>query len=127
MQRTVGVYLSVAMMVVDDNRDALEALGLLLEVEGHEVTTSDNGSDAIRLMSERRPDVALVDIGMPVMDGFEVAHLVWLDPNFNDVVLVALTGYAAESDKSRALAAGFDYHLTSHFRWTSSSTYFPAS
>jgi signal transduction histidine kinase/CheY-like chemotaxis protein len=100
------------LMVVDDNRDALEALGLLLEVEGHEVTTSDNGTDAIKLMSERRPDIALIDIGMPMMDGFEVARLVRLNPELNGIVLVALTGYAAESDKSRALAAGFDFHLT---------------
>ncbi|CAB3810678.1 hybrid sensor histidine kinase/response regulator [Paraburkholderia fynbosensis] len=100
------------LLVVDDNRDALEALEILLEVEGYEVATSDNGADAIRLMSEHHPTVALIDVGMPVMDGFEVARAVRLDPRFNDVLLVALTGYAAESDKSRALAAGFDFHLT---------------
>jgi CheY-like chemotaxis protein len=63
-------------------------------------------------MSEHQPDIALVDVGMPVLDGFEVARLVRSDTRLNDVMLVALTGYAAESDKSRALAAGFDYHLT---------------
>lgn len=62
------------LLVVDDNRDALEALGVLLEVEGYEVATSDNGADAIRLMSEHHLTVALIDVGMPVMDGFEVAR-----------------------------------------------------
>ncbi|MFM0334811.1 hybrid sensor histidine kinase/response regulator [Paraburkholderia strydomiana] len=100
------------LLVVDDNRDALEALGLLLELEGYEVATCDNGADAVKLMSEHQPDIALVDVGMPVLDGFEVARLVRSDTRLNDVMLVALTGYAAESDKSRALAAGFDYHLT---------------
>ncbi|TCF97613.1 hypothetical protein BZM26_30510 [Paraburkholderia strydomiana] len=88
------------------------ALAILLEVEGYEVATSDDGADATRLMSEHRPTAALIDVGMPVMDGFEVARAVRLDPAFNDVILVALTGYAAETDKSRALAAGFDFHLT---------------
>ncbi len=100
------------LLLVDDNRDALQALALLLELEGHDVTTSDNGVDAIQLMSDRKPEVAIIDVGMPLMDGFEVAQHVRLDPTLNGVLLVALTGYASESDKSRALAAGFDYHLT---------------
>jgi len=58
------------------------------------------------------PEVAIIDVGMPEMDGFEVAQAVRADNRLDDVMLVALTGYAAESDKSRALAAGFDYHLT---------------
>jgi len=102
----------VRLLVVDDNRDALEAVAILLEVEGYEVATSDNGADAVKLMSMRHPKVALIDIGMPEIDGFEVARQVRLKPSLDDVKLVALTGYAAESDKSRALAAGFDYHLT---------------
>jgi signal transduction histidine kinase/ActR/RegA family two-component response regulator len=100
------------LLLVDDNQDALQALSVLLELEGHEVMASDNGPDAIRLMSEKRPQVAIVDVGMPEMDGFEVASAVRLDRALDGVLLVALTGYASESDKSRALAAGFDYHLT---------------
>ncbi|MFL9887610.1 ATP-binding protein [Paraburkholderia agricolaris] len=100
------------LLLVDDNQDALRALSILLELEGHEVTTSDNGRDAIRLMSEKHPEVAIVDVGMPEMDGFEVARTVRLNHRLDDMVLVALTGYASESDKSRALAAGFDFHLT---------------
>jgi Signal transduction histidine kinase len=100
------------LLLVDDNQDALLALSTLLELEGHEVTTSDNGRNAIRLMSEKHPEVAIVDVGMPEMDGFEVARTVRLNHGLDDVLLVALTGYASESDKSRALAAGFDFHLT---------------
>jgi signal transduction histidine kinase/ActR/RegA family two-component response regulator len=102
----------VNLLLVDDNPDALRALSVLLELEGHEVTTSDNGRSAIRLMSEKHPQVAIIDVGMPEMDGFEVARTVRLNREFDGVVLVALTGYASESDKSRALAAGFDFHLT---------------
>ncbi|MFM0386978.1 hybrid sensor histidine kinase/response regulator [Paraburkholderia dipogonis] len=100
------------LLLVDDNQDALLALSVLLELEGHEVTTSDNGRDAIRLMSEKHPEVAVIDVGMPEMDGFEVARAVRLERALDGIVLVALTGYASESDKSRALAAGFDFHLT---------------
>jgi CheY-like chemotaxis protein len=63
-------------------------------------------------MSEKHPEVAIIDVGMPEMDGFEVARTVRLERALDDIVLVALTGYASESDKSRALAAGFDFHLT---------------
>jgi signal transduction histidine kinase/CheY-like chemotaxis protein len=100
------------LLLVDDNQDALSALSILLELEGHEITTSDNGRDAIRLMCEKRPEVAIIDVGMPEMDGFEVARTVRLERGLDDILLVALTGYASESDKSRALAAGFDFHLT---------------
>lgn len=103
---------SVRLLLVDDNRDALMALGTLLELEGHTVDTIDNGRDAIRLIIETRPEVAIIDLGMPDVDGFEVARAVRADRHLDGVILVALTGYAAESDKSRALDAGFDYHLT---------------
>jgi CheY-like chemotaxis protein len=102
----------VRLLLVDDNKDALQALGMLLELEGHDVTVADNGGDAIRLMNDIRPEVAIIDVGMPGMDGFDVARAVRMNHGLDDVMLVALTGYASESDKSRALAAGFDYHLT---------------
>ncbi|WP_246217439.1 response regulator [Paraburkholderia panacisoli] len=100
------------LLLVDDNPDALMSLGMLLELEGHDVTTANNGSDAIRLVAQVRPEVAIIDVGMPDVDGFDVARAVRSDRSLDDIILVALTGYAAESDKSRALAAGFDYHLT---------------
>lgn len=79
------------LLLVDDNQDALKALSVLLELEGHEVTTSDNGRDAIRLMCEKRPEVAIIDVGMPEMDGFEVARTVRLQRALDGIVLVALT------------------------------------
>lgn len=100
------------LLLVDDNADALQALGTLLELEGHQITMCNNGRDAVRLIQETSPEVAIIDVGMPDVDGFEVARLVRSDARFDEVMLVALTGYAAESDKSRALAAGFAYHLT---------------
>jgi signal transduction histidine kinase/ActR/RegA family two-component response regulator len=103
---------SIRLLLVDDNPDALMSLGMLLKLEGHDVTTASNGRDAIRLVAEIRPEVAIIDVGMPDVDGFDVARAVRSDHTLNDITLVALTGYAAESDKSRALAAGFDYHLT---------------
>lgn len=99
-------------LLVDDNIDALEVLGLLIELEGHQVTKIDNGVDAISLMSERHPSVAIVDIGMPEMNGLELARAIRQVREFDDTLLIALTGYASESDKCSALAAGFDHHLT---------------
>lgn len=101
-----------SILLVDDNVDALRALHTLLELDGHEVTSCDNGPDAIRLMRELQPEIGIVDVGMPGMDGFEVARVVREDSSISNTILVALTGYGSESDKSRALAAGFDYHLT---------------
>ena len=100
------------LLLVDDNRDALQALSVLLELDGHEVATADNGPNAIQQMSKKPPEVAIIDVGMPEMDGFEVARAVREKPELDGIMLVALTGYGSESDKSRALAAGFDYHLT---------------
>lgn len=102
----------VNLLLVDDNADALQSLGILLELEGHQVTMCDGGRNAVQLIKKSLPEVAIIDVGMPDMDGFEVAQAVRADSGLDTVMLVALTGYAAESDKSRALAAGFDYHLT---------------
>ena len=102
----------VRLLLVNDNADALQSLGMLLELEGHQVATCGAGREAVILMKKTPPEVAIIDVGMPDMDGFDVARAVRADSRLDDVMLVALTGYAAESDKSRALAAGFDYHLT---------------
>jgi CheY-like chemotaxis protein len=100
------------LLLVDDNRDALEALTTLLELQGHEVLAVDNGKEAIERISAWLPEVAIVDVGMPGIDGFEVARRIRSHVELAHIMLVALTGYASESDKSRALAAGFHYHLT---------------
>jgi signal transduction histidine kinase/ActR/RegA family two-component response regulator len=100
------------LLLVDDNPDALEALGMLLELDGHVVRTASSGADALEVTREFVPEVALVDIGMPGIDGFQLAHMLRARAEFDSTLLVALTGYGSESDKSRALAAGFDFHLT---------------
>ena len=104
-QRTARV------LVVEDNADTAESLTLLLEVLGHRVRAAYDGVAALDAARANVPDVMLVDIGLPGMDGYEVARRVRRDPDLKQVVLVALTGYGREEDKQEAMAAGFDYHL----------------
>ncbi|WP_109476490.1 ATP-binding protein [Paraburkholderia sp. C35] len=99
-------------LLVDDNADALDALHLLLELEGHQVIVARSGRDALQVAAKALPEVGIIDIGMPEMDGFEVARAIRANETIAHMFLIALTGYSSESDKSRALAAGFDYHLT---------------
>ncbi|MCO4877530.1 ATP-binding protein [Paraburkholderia caribensis] len=99
-------------LLVDDNADALDALHLVLELEGHDVIVARSGRDALKVAAQTLPEVGIIDIGMPEMDGFEVARAIRSNKALAHMFLIALTGYSSESDKSRALAAGFDYHLT---------------
>jgi PAS domain S-box-containing protein len=100
-----------SILLVEDNREAAESLATLLELVGHRVHQVHNGAGAIEAARSNLPDVMLVDIGLPGMDGYEVARLVRLDPNLRGVMLIALTGYGQKEDRRRAMAAGFDYHL----------------
>jgi signal transduction histidine kinase/CheY-like chemotaxis protein len=103
--------LPVHVLLVDDNRDALDALSAVLQVAGHTVESRTTGPAALELLETSMPDIAIVDIGMPGMDGFAVARAIRSSGAYQHLLLVALTGYASESDAARALAAGFDYHL----------------
>jgi PAS domain S-box-containing protein len=97
-------------LVVDDNRDAADALALILRDAGHEVGVAYDGPQALDLALDLRPEVALLDLGLPVMDGFELAgRLQARDPAPR--LLVAITGYGQDSDRARTAAAGFDEHL----------------
>jgi two-component system CheB/CheR fusion protein len=98
-------------LVVDDNRDAAESLGALLKLLGAEVRVAFNGPEALEALRTYQPGVMLLDIGMPGMDGYEVARRVRQQPEFRHVTLVALTGWGQEEDRRRSAAAGFDYHL----------------
>ena len=100
------------MLVVEDNHDASEALTMLLELFGHQVTVVADGSAAIEAARNHTFDLALVDIGLPGIDGYEVARRIRLIPRAKAMTLVALTGYGQDTDKQRALSAGFDEHLT---------------
>jgi CheY-like chemotaxis protein len=99
-------------VVVEDNCDAAEALKMLLELYGHSPTVIADGLAAIDAVRDGAFEIGLVDIGLPGIDGYEVARRIREIPNAKTMTLVALTGYGQETDKQRALSAGFDEHLT---------------
>jgi PAS domain S-box-containing protein len=99
-------------LVVDDNRDAAESLAMLLQASGCEVSVAFSGPEALRLLESRAPEIVLLDIGMPGMDGYEVARRIRSSVNYQGVFLVALTGWGQAEDKRRAAEAGFDEHVT---------------
>ena len=98
-------------LIADDNRDAAESLSMLLELAGHEVRVAHLGRAALSLAQTFRPDTALLDIGMPDLSGYEVAQDLRREPWGPNIQLIAMTGWGQESDRQRALAAGFDLHL----------------
>jgi signal transduction histidine kinase len=98
-------------LVADDNNDALESLATLLQLSGHEVYTAANGAVALESAEQHRPEVALLDIGMPKLDGYEVARRIRAQPWGRRITLVALTGWGQDSDRRRSQEAGFDSHL----------------
>ncbi len=98
-------------LLADDNTDALESLATLLELGGHEVYCAANGALALQSAEHHRPEVALLDIGMPQLDGYEVARRIRAQPWGRKMTLVALTGWGQESDRQRSGEAGFNTHL----------------
>ncbi|AQV98911.1 hybrid sensor histidine kinase/response regulator [Cupriavidus necator] len=98
-------------MVVDDNTDALEAMTMTLQTLGHTVVTAPDGPSALARATQARPEVVLLDLGMPAMDGFETARRLRALPEMRGATLVALTGFGQPEDRRRALEAGFDKHL----------------
>ncbi len=99
-------------LVADDNADAAESLAMLLDLEGHETRTAFGGEEALALAKEFRPTLAVLDIGMPQMNGYELARRIRAEPWGSAVTLVALTGFGQAEDKQQARAAGFDHHMT---------------
>jgi CheY-like chemotaxis protein len=98
-------------LVVDDNADAAAVLSMLLEVAGHHVLVEDGASQAMERARLESPDVCLLDIGLPDMDGNELAKRLRAQPGTARSVLIAVTGYGQEEDRKATLAAGFDHHL----------------
>ena len=96
--------------IVDDNRDAADTMGYFFKAQGYEVRVAYDGDDAIREADEFRPEVALLDIGLPGKDGYQVARHIRREQD-GDVMLIAVSGYAAKEDVARAKDAGFDYHF----------------
>jgi PAS domain S-box-containing protein len=99
-------------LIADDNRDAAESLAVLLRMDGHNVTIAYDGPQALALLAHTRPEVALLDIGMPGLNGYEVAQRVRHDPLGRAIILIAVTGWGQDRDKAQAHAAGFDHHFT---------------
>jgi PAS domain S-box-containing protein len=99
-------------LIVEDSPDALQSLRLLLELAGHEVEACADGLTGLARLSTFRPDVALIDLGLPGMDGYAVAREARERPETHAIRLVAVTGYGQAEDRRRALAAGFDLHVT---------------
>jgi PAS domain S-box-containing protein len=99
-------------LVVEDNADAREGLRLLLTYAGHEVETSEDASSGLDKLKSFRPEVALIDIGLPGVDGYALARMARQTPEAKATYLVALTGYGQAEDRQKALAAGFDTHMT---------------
>ena len=98
-------------LIVDDNKDALESLATLMQMAGHTVQTAPDGELALSVAPGFRPDLVLLDLGLPKMDGFEVARRIRAAPWGKSVVLVALTGWGQEADRRRTRETGFDSHL----------------
>jgi len=98
-------------VIVEDGADARIALQQLLELDEHSVAVAADGEAGLALIVDTVPDIALVDVGLPRMDGYAVARAVRADPKCASVALIALTGYGQPSDRNRALLAGFDSHL----------------
>jgi CheY-like chemotaxis protein len=98
-------------LVVDDNRDIVDSMTLLLELSGHQVETAHDGPEAIEAAARYRPEVILLDIGMPGMDGYTVCRRIREQPWGKDIGIIALTGWGQDDDRIRSEEAGFDDHL----------------
>ena len=108
--RTPGKHRLCRVLVVDDNEDAARSLSMLLEMNGHQVRTCHDGQSALDTAEEFGPEVVLLDIGLPGMDGYEVARRLRERPAAQPL-LVALSGYGQAEDQRRSREAGFDHHL----------------
>jgi PAS domain S-box-containing protein len=102
-------------LLVDDNADSADGLGLLLELQGHEIRVAYDGPTALETARQFRPHVALLDIGMPSMDGYELGRRLHATPETKDVLLVAMTGWGQDEDHRKSREAGFAHHLVKPF------------
>jgi CheY-like chemotaxis protein len=109
---TVGAGGRRRVLVADDNRDAAEALTMLLRIAGHEVFVVHSGSEALEVAERERPDACILDIGMPGLSGYDVSRRVRACDWGRDMMLIALTGWGQGQDVARAMEAGFDRHYT---------------
>src|SRR5688572_30739245 len=104
-------------LLVDDNVDSTEPLSLLLQAKGHDTRVAVEGEGAISVADDFQPNCVVLDLGLPGMDGYEVARRLRERPYGTAMVLVALTGWAGKEVRTKAAAAGFDYHLVKPVNW----------
>ena len=97
------------LLVVDDSKDTVDSLAMLLRLAGHEVSTADSGPTAVQAALSENPDVVLLDLGLPGIDGYEVARRI--QEKTDKPLLIAMTGYGQAEDRERSREAGFDHHL----------------
>jgi CheY-like chemotaxis protein len=109
--RQASANAPLRLLVVDDNPDAAQMMALLLEAAGYRVAAEATSHAALRRAEAERPDVCLLDIGLPDLDGYQLARRIRELPGMADSLLVAVTGYGQHADRIKALAAGFDHHL----------------
>ena len=107
--RAAGVSCRIAL--IDDQPDNREMLAALLRLDGHEVVMAGDGEEGLKLIEQTMPDLAIVDIGLPILSGYEVARRLRADAKFESLFLIALTGYGQPDDQQRAFDAGFDQHI----------------
>lgn len=98
-------------LVVDDNADSAQSLAILLKIHGNETEVASDGADAIAKAAESRPDVIILDIGMPGLNGYETCKLIRSEPWGKDVLMIAMTGWGQDEDRRRSTEAGFNFHL----------------
>ena len=110
-QRTQAPTSKHRLLVVDDNKDAAESMSMLLEMWGHEVAFAYDGPTALETAQQWQPEAVFLDIGLPGMDGYEVAARLRELPQVKNAVLIAITGYGQEDDRLRSRRAGIDHHL----------------
>jgi CheY-like chemotaxis protein len=99
-------------LIADDNQDGAETMAMLLNLSGHETYLAHTGVEALELAARMRPDIGLLDIGLPDMSGYEIAERIRHEAWGKDMILIAITGWGQAEDRRRAFGAGFNHHLT---------------
>ena len=109
---TVAATRRLRVLIVEDNLDAAEMLDLAVSQMGHTTRMAHDGATAVKIAGQFAPDVVLLDIGLPVMNGYAVAQALRAQPEFNRVHIAAVTGWGQDEDRRKAREAGFDSHFT---------------
>ena len=103
---------ALRVLVIEDNPDVARSIARLLAIVGHDVRVAQDGESGLSVAREFAPDAMLLDIGLPVVDGLQVARRIRQEPGLRNVLLIALTGYGQDADRQATKDAGFDHHLS---------------